>query len=255
MKYKKHITSRLNRACKCGTHSDQAKQPAWPFTSALVLKKDKMKKMLTNPSSIVLLGSAIAIFGSFIAAYGAYLTSVQNEKDSKHLLSSLTGGDSYPLIISGGENFFISIVGKYPLHEVQGKIVDVASMREQQEEFGFIHDEVPKTQYFEIGTLSPAYGFDLINRNTNRHINLKQFKARKCYRFIISLYTRHHTFSFRLALEPNEKENRWHLAWQVFRDQEKAPIAESIPEEFPLNSDLEVDFLLMTWLEEINTNK
>jgi len=213
-----------------------------------------MKTMITNPSSIVLLGSAIAIFGSFIAAYGAYLTSLQNEKESQHLLSSLTGGDSYPLIISGGENFFVSIVGEYPLHEVHGKIVDAASLREQQEEFGFIHGEVPNTQYFEIGTLSPAYGFDLLNRNTNKYINLKQFKVRKCYRFIISLYTRHHTFSFYLALEPNEKDNRWLLAWQVFRDREKTPIAESIPEEFPLNSNSEVDFLLMSWLEKINTN-
>jgi len=214
-----------------------------------------MKTMFTNPSSIVLLGSAIAIFGSLIAAYGAYLTSLQNEKDSQHLLSSLTGGDSYPLIITGGGNFFISIVGEYPLHEVQGKIVDVASLRETQEKFGFMHQEVPNTQSFEIGTLSPAYGFDLINRNTNNLINLNQFKSRKCYRFIISLFTRHHTFSFRLALEPNEKEKRWHLAWQVYRDQEKIPIAESIPDEFPLNSDSEVDFLLMEWHDRISTNK
>ena len=214
-----------------------------------------MKILLLNPASIVLLGSAIAIIGSFIAAYGGYLTSQQNEKDSQRLLASLTGGDSYPLIISSGGEFSISIRGEYPLHEVQGKIVDVASLRESQEEFGFMRDTVPYTQFFEIGTLSPAYGFHLINRNTNRPINVNQFKLRKCYRFIISLYTRHHTFSFRLALEPNDKQKGvWHMAWQVYRDDEKEPIADSIPEDFPLNSNSEVDFLLMSWLEEINAN-
>lgn len=206
-----------------------------------------MKLLFSNSASVVLIGSAIAVFGSLIAAFGVYLGSLQDTKESQHLLASVTGGDSYPMIIiSSDGSFFIYVEGKYPLHEVQGDIVDVESMREVQAKGADFRNSVARTQYFEVGTLSPAYGLNISNRNTARIINIRDFIHRSSYRFIVHLYTRYHTFRLHIALEPNKKQKGlWDQAWQVFRDQEQKPMAQLIPPDFPLNEEGTVDFLLL----------
>jgi hypothetical protein len=87
-----------------------------------------------NPATIVFIGSAFAVFGSLVAGYGAYLGANQDAKDSQHLLSSLTGGDSHPLITAAPSDgsFFVSIAGMYPLHEASGQIFDISDLREQR---------------------------------------------------------------------------------------------------------------------------
>ena len=215
-----------------------------------------MKSFLSNPASLVLLGSAIAVVGSLMAAYGGYLGSLKDQKESQNLLNSLTGGDAYPLIILSGNEFSISVRGRFPLHDVTGQIMDVESLREQQESGDWIGKAVSNTQYFDLGTLSPAYGLHILNRATNQPIKLSNFKSRKSYRFSINLYTRHHIYSFRLALEPYpESKGSFHQAWQVYRDNDKEPMAEMVPDDFPLNKDNEVDFLLMDRHDKIFANK
>ncbi len=209
---------------------------------------------MISPANIVLIGSATAIIGSLLAAFGVYLGSLQNQKDTEHLLASLTGGNSYPQVIISGIEFSIAIRGNYPLHEVHGEVVDISSLRELQASGNYPHKPVPYTQYFNIGTLSSAYGLHLINRTTGKPLNVNQFKKRKCYRFMVKFFTRHHTYNYRLALEPRENGG-WHQAWQVYRDQEKEPMAETIPEDFPKNLNNEVDFLLMGEHDKIYTNK
>lgn len=207
-----------------------------------------MKTLIPTPATIVLIGSALAVFGSLIAAFGVYLGSAQDAKESKHLLASLTGGDSYPLIIvtQHDGSFFICVKGEYPLHDVNGNILDVAALREAQAKNADPLSPIDGTQYFEIGTLSPAYGLYLIDKRTNYPVLLKNFTARKSYRFMVHLYTRHHTFDFRLALEPyTNSKNTWNQAWQVFRDQDQKPMAQSIPEDFPKDIEGNVDFLLL----------
>ena len=211
-----------------------------------------------NPATIVFIGSAFAVIGSLLAGYGAYLGANQDAKDSKHLLASLTGGDSHPLIIAtpSDGSFFVSITGEYPLHEASGQIFDISDLREQQAKGVHPGAPIPRAQAFELGTLSSAYGTNLINRATGRQINIKDYKQRNSYRFMVHLYSRHHTFNFRLALEPHdEHKGAWHQAWEIFRDQEKEPLAKSIPDDFPVNSVGKVDFLLMPVEKKDNANK
>ncbi len=207
-----------------------------------------MKTLLPTPATIVLIGTALAVLGSLIAAFGVYLGSLHDVKESKHLLASLTGGDSHPLVIltQYDGSFFICIKGEYPLHEVHGKIFDVAALREAQSKNADPLSPIAGTQYFEIGTLSSAYGLNLTNKLTKRPILLSNFTARESYRFMVHLYSRHHTFNFHLALEPDHKNKGiWQQAWQVFRDQEKEPMAQAIPDIFPKDIDGTVDFLLL----------
>lgn len=190
----------------------------------------------------------MAFLGSLIAAFGVYLGTLQDLKSSQHLLSSLTGGDSHPLIIASPSDgsFSISVKGDYPLHEVQGDILDVVALREAQAKGADTTAPVPGTQFFNIGTLSSAYGTYLSNSSNARPINISEFKPHNSYRFIVHLFTRHHTFNYFLALEPHEKhKGAWHQAWQVFRDQEQTPMDQSIPADFPRNKEGEVDFLLL----------
>jgi len=207
-----------------------------------------MKALFSNPASIVLVGSAMAVLGSLIAAFGVYLGALQDVKNSQHLLSSLTGGDSHPLIIAcpSDGSFSISVKGDYPLHEVQGDMLDVVALREAQAKGAYTTVPVPGTQFFNIGTLSSAYGTSLSNGINARPLNISEFTPRKSYRFIVHLLTRHHTFNYFLALEPHEKyKGAWHQAWQVFRDREQTPMDQSIPVDFPRNKEGEVDFLLL----------
>lgn len=205
-----------------------------------------MKIVLPTSATIVLFGSALAVLGSLIAAFGVYLGALHDAKESKHLLASLTGGDSYPLIIFTpyDRSFFICIKGEYPLHDVHGKIFDVAVLREAQARNADSLSPVAGEQYFEIGTLSSAYGLNLTNKLSNRPVLLSNFTDRKSYRFMVHLYTRHHTFNVHLALELNNKGS-WNQAWQVFRDREQKPMAQSIPEDFPKDTTGNVDFLLL----------
>jgi len=198
-----------------------------------------------NPASIVLIGSAFAVIGSLVAAFGVYLGSAQDAKYSQHLLASLTGGDSHPLITATlhDGSFFVSVAGKYPLHEVHGQIFDVFDLREKQAKDVNRLSPIPRAQIFEIGTLSSAYGSNLTNRATGQQISIRDYNPRNSYRFMVHLYTRHHTFNFRLALEPRgQNKGGWHQAWQVFRDSEQVPMKQSIPNDFPMNADGEVDF-------------
>ena len=207
-----------------------------------------MKTLTLTPATVVLIGSALAVFGSLIAAFGVYLGSVHDTKESKHLLASLTGGDSHPLVIVTQDDgsFFICVKGEYPLYDVNGTIFDVAALREAQARNADPLSPIEGTQYFEIGTLSPAYGLNLIDKRTNRLVLLRNFAVRKSYRFMVHLYTRHHTFNFHLALEPyTNSEATWNQAWQVFRDREEKPMAQSIPEDFPKDINGNVDFLLL----------
>lgn len=135
-----------------------------------------MEAFISNPAKIVFIGSAIALIGSLIAAYGGYLGAIQNQESTEHLLSSVTGGNSYPQIILAGDGeFSLAIVGDYPLHEVHGKVVDVNALREHQKQSNWWDNPVPNTQYFEVGTMSSAYAIHLVNRFTGKPIRINQF--------------------------------------------------------------------------------
>ncbi|MCO6413223.1 MAG: hypothetical protein J5I92_10800 [Thiogranum sp.] len=203
-----------------------------------------MKSLLSNPASVVLFGSGLAVFGSLIAAFGVYLGSVQENRQAEHLLASVTGGDAYPCVVAGPGGFFLHVQGNYPLYEVSGRIVDVVVLREAVAKGAIQHGV--EARYFDVGTVSSAYGFDIPDKYTGRPITLNDFARRDSYRFIINFFTRHHTFNFRLALEPSPNaKGYWLHAWQVFRDGEDTALAESIPADFPRNEKNEVDFLLL----------
>jgi hypothetical protein len=206
-----------------------------------------MKNIMPSPATIVLIGSSLAVFCSLVAALGVYLGSLQDAKKSQHLLSSVTGGNSHPLILAQLDgSFFICVKGDYPLHEVHGQIFDVQELRKTQAKNFNPLSPVPRAQYFELGTLSSAYGMKLINKITKQPVLLRQFKQRKSYRFMVHLFSRHHTFNFRLALEPSpNNDGSWLQAWQVYRDSTTNSMDQSIPNEFPRDSDGEVDFLLL----------
>ena len=198
-----------------------------------------------NSATIVFIGSFFAVIGSLIAAYGAYLGANQKAKDYLHLLSSLTGGVSHPVIIASPNdgNFFIYVSGEYPLHEVSGQIFDICDLRVQQTQGINTLAPIPRAQRFNIGTLSSAYGVTLMNSSTGLPINIKDYEKRKSYRFMAHLYSRHHTFVYFLALEPHEKyEGAWYQAWEIYRDNQQEPFAQTIPEDFPLVIDWKVEF-------------
>jgi hypothetical protein len=175
----------------------------------------------------------------------------RNQELSEFTLNSVTSGDSYPTIsvpMRNGEFggfFVVSVHGENPLYDVRGKIFDVADYREA-EASGQQLMLVSKEQSFTSGNISPGYPTTLFNRVMSQPVKIHDFKDRQSYRFIAHFYTRYHYFTFHLALEPDEKnEDHWLHAWEVFCDQEKKPLAQSIPDDFPKDAEGKVDFLLM----------